>query len=155
MTHYYRQSVFQDCRDLAPHMREQDANEVMASNGLSPLRALQRGYNASSPECFTIIHEDGSIVGMFGLAVNEIFASPWLLGSDKLPETKKVILPVSAKWVEEMNTRHPLLLNYVHADNTVSMKWLKSLGFQFINLVKEYGVGREPFYQFVRIKENV
>jgi hypothetical protein len=32
---------------------------------------------------------------------------------------------------------------------------LKSLGFQFINLIKEYGVGKEPFYQFVRIKENV
>ena len=89
------------------------------------------------------------------LAANDIFGSPWLLGSDKLPETKKVMLPVSARWVEEMNTSHPLLLNYVHAENTVSIKWLKSLGFQFINLVKEYGVGKEPFYQFVRIKENV
>ena len=154
MTHYYRPSVFQDCRELAPFLREQDANEVMASNGLSPLRALQASFEGSY-ECNTIIHEDGSVVGMFGLGDNGIFGCPWLLGSDKLPETKKVMLPVSAKWVEEMNARHPLLLNYVHAENKVSMKWLKSLGFQFINLVKEYGVGKEPFYQFVRIKENV
>jgi len=155
MTHYYRPAEWQDCRELYPYMREQDAKEVMASNGLDPLRALQESFKLSYGECHTIIHEDGSIVGMFGLAVNDIFASPWLLGSDKLPETKKVMLPVSARWVEEMNTSHPLLLNYVHVENTVSIKWLKSLGFQFINLVKEYGVGREPFYQFVRIKENV
>ena len=92
---------------------------------------------------------------MFGLAGNYVFGSPWLVGSDKLLETKRVMLPVSAKWVEEMNDLHPLMLNYVHAENKVSMKWLKSLGFQFINLVKEYGVGKQPFYQFVRIKENV
>jgi hypothetical protein len=155
MTHYYRPANWGDCRELAPFLRKQDEKEVMASDGLSPLRALQESFKASYGECHTIIHEDGSIVGMFGLAVNGMFASPWLLGSDKLPETKKVMLPVSAKWVEEMNTSHPLLLNFVHAENTVSIKWLKSLGFQFINLVKEYGVGREPFYQFVRIKENV
>ena len=155
MTHYYRKAEWNDCRELYPFMREQDAKEVMASSGLSPLRALQASFNASAPECHTIIHEDGSIVGMFGLSVNHVFASPWLLGSDKLPETKKVMLPVSAEWVERMNTKHPLMLNFVHAENTVSMRWLKSLGFQFINLVKEYGVGKEPFYQFVRIKENV
>jgi hypothetical protein len=32
MTHYYRKATFQDCRELAPAMREQDAKEVMASN---------------------------------------------------------------------------------------------------------------------------
>ena len=154
MTHTYRPATFEDCRDLAPRMRSQDAKEVMASNGKEPYEALSESFRVSS-ECYTIIHEDGEIVGMFGVADCEIFASPWLLGSDKLPETKRVMLPVSAKWVEEMNIKHPLLLNYVHADNTVSMRWLKSLGFQFINLIKEYGVGKEPFYQFVRIKENV
>lgn len=155
MTHYYRPATFQDCRELAPSLREQDAKEVMASDGLTPLRALQHSYNSSAPECFSIIHEDGDIVGMFGLSNSGHFASPWLLGSHKLPETKKVMLPVSAKWVEEKNDQYPLLLNYVHAENTVSMRWLKALGFKFIKLDKEYGVGKQPFYQFVRIKENV
>ena len=154
MTHHYRPSEWQDCRELAPYLREQDKKEILASNGLEPLRALQQAFKVSS-ECNTIIHEDGSNVGMFGLAGNDVFGSPWLVGSDKLLETKRVMLPVSAKWVEEMNDLHPLMLNYVHAENKVSMKWLKSLGFQFINLVKEYGVGKQPFYQFVRIKENV
>jgi hypothetical protein len=135
-------------------MRSQDAREVMASHGKEPLEALLESFRVSS-ECFTIIHEDGEIVGMYGIADCNIFASPWLLGTDKLPETKRVMLPVSAKWVEEKNNQYPLLLNYVHVDNTVSMRWLKTLGFKFIKLDKEHGVGREPFYQFVRIKKNV
>ena len=154
MTHTYRPATFEDCHDLAPRMRSQDAKEVMASNGAKPYEALSESFRVSS-ECYTIIHEDGEIVGMFGVADAKIFGSPWLLGSDKLPETKRVMLPVSAKWVEEKNDQYPLLLNYVHADNTVSIRWLKSLGFEFIKLDKEYGVGKEPFYQFVRVKKNV
>ena len=154
MAHTYRPSTFPDCRDLAPRMRSQDAKEVMASSGFKPYQALTESFRVSS-ECYTIIHEDGEIVGMFGVADCGHFGSPWLLGSDKLPETKRVMLPVSAKWVEEKNNQYPLLLNYVHADNTVSMKWLKALGFKFIKLDTEHGVGKEPFYQFVRIKENV
>ena len=154
MTHHYRRSVFQDCRDMAPFMREQDAKEVMASNGLNPLRSLQACFKASR-ECNTIIHEDGYIVGMFGVADCGHFGSPWLLGTDKLIDTRSEFIPQAIKWVEKINNDYPLLLNYVHADNTVSKRWLKSLGFQFIKLIKEHGEGQEPFYQFVRIKENV
>jgi hypothetical protein len=136
---------------MASNMRSQDAAEVMASSGATPHEALTLSYEVSS-ECFTIIHEDGSIVGMFGVADAGHFGSPWLLGTDKLTETKRVMLPVAAKWVEDKLDQYPLLLNYVHADNTVSRRWLKSLGFKFIKLIDEYGVGKEPFYQFVRIR---
>jgi len=154
MTHHYRPANWGDCREMASFMREQDANEVMASNGLNPLRSLQASFKASR-ECHSVIHEDGSIVGMFGVADCKAFGSPWLLGTDKLIDTKKEFIPQAIEWVKKINNDYPLLLNYVHADNTVSKRWLKSLGFQFIDLIEEYGVGKEPFYQFVRIKENV
>jgi hypothetical protein len=154
MTHHYRPARFEDCRDMADRMREQDAKEVMASNGLDPLRSLQVSFN-SSAECHTIIHEDGSIVGMFGVADCKAFGSPWLLGTDKLIDTRAEFIPQAKQWVEKINNDYPLLLNYVHAENTVSKRWLKSLGFKFIDLIKEHGVGRQPFYQFVRIKDNV
>lgn len=154
MTHHYRPARFEDCRDMAERMREQDAKEVMASNGLDPLRSLQASFNASA-ECHTIIHEDGSIVGMFGVANCEVFGSPWLLGTDKLIDTRAEFIPQAKQWVEKINNDYPLLLNFVHAENTVSKRWLKSLGFEFIKLISDYGVGREPFYQFVRIKKNV
>ena len=135
-------------------MRQQDAKEVMASNGLNPLRALQESFKVSQINN-SIIHEDGSVVGMFGLGVNTAFASPWLLGTDKLIETRKEFIPQARQWVEEANYHYPLLLNFVHADNSVSKRWLKSLGFEFIKLEKEYGIGKEPFYQFVRMRNHV
>lgn len=152
-THRYRPAEWHDCRLMYKDMREQDAKEVLASSGLEPLRALQESFRVSK-ECYTIVHEDGSIVGMFGVSnVGGHFGCPWLLGTDKLVETRRVMLPVAAKWVEEKVNEHAVLLNYVHADNKVSIKWLKSLGFKFTKLIEQYGVGKEPFYQFVRIKD--
>ena len=152
--HHYRPSVFTDCHEVAPEMRSQDVTEISYSNGLDPLTALIEA-NRVSQVCNSVIHEDGSVVAMFGVSDNGIFASPWLLGTDKLLDTRREFVPQAKKWVEEMSSIYPILLNYVHVDNTVSERWLKSLGFEFIKLEKEYGVGKQPFYQFVRIKKNV
>lgn len=154
MGHHYRPARFEDCRAMAPHMRSQDANEVMASHGFKPYDALKESYRASQ-EHNSIIHEDGSVVAMFGVSDYGSYAVPWMLGTDKLLETKRTMIPVAKQWVDEILERYPLLFNYVHADNTVSKRWLKSLGFEFIKLEEEYGVGKEPFIQFVRIKKCV
>jgi hypothetical protein len=147
---YYRTSVEEDCYILAPHMREQDKKEVKASNGLEPLESLILSLKYSE-ECNTAIHDDGSVIGMFGVADCGEFGGPWLLGSDRLLEIKKDFIMYSKEWVVETNKRYPILMNYVHADNTVAKRWLKSLGFVFLKRVEEYGVGKEPFYEFVRI----
>ena len=152
--HHYRPARFEDCREVAPNMRSQDAIEVMYSGGRNPLRTLQEAYRVSQ-ECNSVIHEDGSVVAMFGVADFGSFATPWLLGTDKLIDTRKEFIPQAKEWVEQTNDKYPLLFNFVHVDNTVSKRWLKSLGFEFIKLDKEYGVGKQPFYQFVRIKKNV
>lgn len=154
MNLHYRPARFEDCREIAPLMRSQDAKEVFYSNGLNPLRALQESYRVSQI-CNTVIHKDGSAVGMFGLSINDVFASPWLLGTDKLTEVPKQFIPQAQEWVEDMNDKYPLLINFVHAENTVSKRWLKSLGFEFIKLDKEYGAGKQPFYQFVRMNKHV
>ena len=154
MTHHYRPARFEDCRELAPNMRSQDVKEIGYSHGLNPLRSLQEGYRLSQV-CNSVIHEDGSVVGMFGVADQGVVASPWLLGADKLIDTRKEFIPQAIEWVEEMSSIYPILTNFVHVDNTVSLAWLKSLGFEFIKLDKEYGVGKKPFYQFVRINKCV
>jgi len=150
----YRTSRVEDCAVVAPLMRSQDVTEVMYSNGLDPLEALTASFEASQV-CNTIVHGDGSLVGMFGVADNGVFGCPWLLGTDRLPEISRQFIPRAREWVLEMNDTYPLLLNYVHSKNTVSKRWLKSLGFEFIKLEKEFGVGKQPFYQFVRIQKNV
>ena len=113
--HHYRPSEFLDCREVAPEMRSQDVTEISYSNGLAPLEALQGAYNVSQV-CNSVIHEDGSVVAMFGVSDNGIFASPWLLGTDKLLDTRKEFIPQAKEWVEEMSSIYPILLNYVHVD---------------------------------------
>jgi len=146
---HYRPSVREDCELLAPFLREQDKHEIAASHGLEPLAALQLSFMVCE-ECNSIIHDD-SVIGMFGVSDGGEYGVPWLLGSDRLLEIKKEFIPQADAWVKEVNQRYPLLLNYVHAGNTVSKRWLKSLGFVFLKRIEEYGVGKEPFYEFVRI----
>ena len=55
------------------------------------------------------------------------------------------------KWVDSLLKTYEVLYNYVYAENTSAIKWLKALGFTFINLHPEYGHLNKPFYEFVRI----
>ena len=68
---------------------------------------------------------------------------------------KKELLTRPIKWLEEKNKEYPLLVNYVDARNKVAIRWLRFLGFTFIRKIEKYGVGRKPFYEFVRISSHV
>ena len=46
-----------------------------------------------------------------------------------------------------------MIWNYVDARNVVHIKWLKWLGFTIINKHNQFGIGRIPFYEFVKIRE--
>jgi len=145
----YRSSTKEDCFILAPLMREQDKVEVMFSHGVEPLEALLACLE--SHECNTIVHQ-GQPVGMFGIhPVDDLTASPWMLGTDKIPEIARDVMKVSSQWVKDKNKEYPILVNYVHEDNEVSKVWLRKLGFTFIQLIDDYGVGKQPFYEFTRI----
>ena len=90
---------------------------------------------------------------MFGVhPIDDLTASPWMLGTDKIPEIARDVMKVSSRWVKEKNKEYPILVNYVHKDNEVSKAWLRRLGFTFIQLIDDYGVGEQPFYEFTRIR---
>jgi len=150
---HYRDSIQEDVSVLAAKMREADVLEIKASNGVTPLEALQRGFDISNAQ--SIIH-NGELIGMFGCArVDDLIGSPWMLGSDKIPQIKKDLLTQSVEWVKEVNHQYPLLVNYVDARNKVSIRWLNHIGFSFVQLIPTFGVGGVPFYEFVRINQNV
>tara|TARA_B100000795_G_C22698922_1_gene398789 strand:- start:71 stop:529 length:459 start_codon:yes stop_codon:yes gene_type:complete len=150
---HYREATRQDVEELSEKMRKADAEEVMASSGLTPIQALTKGFELSKG--LSIIHKD-ELIGMFGVAeVGEDIGSPWMLGSDKIPEIKKDLLTQALDWVIRTNKEYPLLVNYVDVRNKVAIRWLKFLGFSFVRKIPYYGVGRVPFYEFVRIDSNV
>jgi len=151
---HYRKTRFKDIKKLAPRLRLQDQHEIMASHGLHPYEALVLCYE-SSEECNTIIDESGEIIGIFGFnIVSDLLASPWLLGSDEIKTIGRDVIKVSNEWVRDLNLKYPVLYNYVDEHNEVAIRWLRSLGFTFVRLIPDHGVGKKPFYEFVRINES-
>lgn len=149
---YYRPSFREDAAVLAPKMRKQDALEVWHSHGLSPLEALRFSFDESI-ESNSIIDDDGQVIGMFGVSeVAPIVGVPWLLASDRLKAVQREFLPESEKWVQRINERYDLLYNYVYAGNTVSIRWLKWLGFSFVREIPDHGVHPTTFIEFARHK---
>ena len=151
---HYRPSEFEDCAILAPKMRQKDAQEVWHSCGESPLGALETSFNLSAVgEVNTIIADDGEVIGMFGVVSHPNgVGTPWLLASDRLPEVAREFVPQSKKWVENMLEKHDVLYNYVFAENTISIRWLKWLGFSFIKKEENFGANPAPFYEFAKAK---
>jgi len=146
---YFRKARFKDCHILAKKMRKADVIEIDLLAGFTPKQALLQSFQASPLDRHTIIL-NGEVIGMFGVASgNGQVATPWLLASDKITTIPLSFLRQSKKYVDQL--KYPLLLNYVHAENTLSIAWLKHLGFSFLRQVTGQK-GRGLFYEFVRIK---
>ena len=150
---YYRLAKYGDCKVLAPNLRQADKDEVWASHGLGPLEALQFSFLLSE-EANTIISDNEDIIGMFGVTKHGDIGIPWLLMSDDIyqPSHVRQFVPTSKKWVNQVQERYKILVNYVAQDNDKAIKWLRLLGFTFISLEENYGVNPKPFYEFVRIR---
>lgn len=145
-----RKSRFKDCYILAKTMREADKREVYLLAGMSPKQALIESFNSSPLERYTVVL-NGEVICMFGVGVsnNARWATPWLLGSEKIKTIPVTFIRESKRYLKKW--QHPLLLNYVHAENTLSIAWLKALGFTFLREVTGLH-GKGLFYEFVRIK---
>ena len=77
-----------------------------------------------------------------------------MVGTDELFSQKRHRLHLIRKgraWVNSLLTTNDILYNHVYAENVSAIKWLKALGFTFINFHPEYGHLNKPFYEFVRI----
>lgn len=146
-------SKLKDCMTLAPKMRHVDVKEIRASSGLPPYDALAFSINLEGIN--ETIWVNDKIVAMCGIADKGTIGIPWMLGTDTLKKNAKSLLPISKKWVEKHGAKFDLMFNYVSAENLSSIRWLKYLGFTLIRYIPEHGVGRKPFYEFVRIKEDV
>lgn len=154
MIPYYRPATLDDVYDLAPKLREADVQEVKDAAGVDPLTALLVSFNHAA-EANSIIAPDGEVIGMFGVnpTPDPLLATAWMLCSDRLPEVRKEFIPQSLEWVERVNKEYPILFNYVAKDNRAAVRWLRYLGFTFIQHIEHFGVGQKPFYEFVRTED--
>jgi len=144
-----RFSIPSDVERLAPRLRDADVQEALASGVSSPLEALQLSYRWSKV-CLTVVSEDDEPEMMMGVCATSdpMIGGIWLLSSDIITEKPLTFTKQAKRWLQFFYGLYPVLTNAVDARNEVHIKWLKMMGFHFINEVRPYGL---PFYVFVGV----
>jgi len=139
---------------MAPRMRIADCVEVWASDRLLPLQALRTslrrtpkawaGLVDGRPEC---------IFGVSPLAVLGECGVPWMLGSEDLPDYAVPFLRRNRAYIASIIQDYRELSNYVDARNSMSIRWLKWLGFAIMP-TETYGPFGLPFHKFVMTRDD-
>ena len=151
-----RLATINDCNKLGPRLRDADKYELKVSCGKGPVTALTLSLKASDA-AYVAVDEVGQPILMFGV-VNSPQANcgvPWMLGSKGIYKHTGQLQKECRQWLEVVHSDYDLLFNYVHAENPKAIRWLQWMGFTMIQLIPDFGVGKEPFYEFVKVKSHV
>ncbi len=146
----YRPPEPSDITHIAARMRRQDVAEL-AALGLEPAAALERSVRASVL-CWTatVDGEPALITGAAPLAtlLGDIGA-PWLLGTDLVTQQQRAFMRLAPVYIDAMLSTFSHLLNFVHAENTASVRWLKRMQFQ-LHPAQPFGPKGAHFHPFER-----
>lgn len=133
---------------LAPHMRPEDAAEVQASGGYTPLEALVASIECSAVAYAAFANEE--LLGLCGFmpVADGSQAVVWALTSTAVERHRKSFWRLSRFMVAALASAYPVLTNFVDARHTASLRWLTRLGFTVLPAAP-YGVHGLPFHQVV------
>lgn len=119
-----------DALYIGAHMRDADKAEMHAL-GLAPYSVAIRAFNASfETKCGSL---NGVPVCMYGVGLPSLFgklARPWLMATDDIEKCRTTFLRRSRAQVADWLDRYEVLENMIDARNTLSIAWLKWLGFK-------------------------
>lgn len=148
-----RMATREDALYLAPRLRDADKRELQAGGCPSPEFALLEGLRPGFAAWVALMPDDTPFaMGGFGSPPGaEDVAIVWLLSTPDIHKVRIPFLRTSRRWVEAAQDEFRVLTNIVDARNTLHVKWLRWLGFTFINR-KPLGANGEEFLEFVRIK---
>tara|TARA_R100001443_G_scaffold30924_1_gene44881 strand:+ start:682 stop:1134 length:453 start_codon:yes stop_codon:yes gene_type:complete len=147
---YLRKANLKDFKYVVGNMRVMDKIEAKYQTGLDPEEALSYTFLGSQVN-MAIADDNDQPIGLCGV-IND--GCIWCVATDDLYSNKKYRIQLIRQgriWVDNLLESYKILYNYVYAENTSAIKWLKALGFTFVNYHKEYGKEQKPFYEFLRI----
>lgn len=137
-----------DAARLFANLRASDLAECRAYGHPGIAASIESSVNRSVL-CWTGL-VDGELAAIIGVApVNMLtgVGSPWMLGTPVLDRHQRVLVRMTPEYISRMLKAFPHLVNYVHAKNTTSVRWLRRLGFTLHEAVP-YGPLGEPFHPF-------
>lgn len=138
-----------DIAELVANLRPLDRQELEASNAGDLHDAVRRAL-AVSPHRWAM-EVDGALALLGGVAPVSLLGgigSPWLLGTTVLERRGGVLTRVCLGYRDLALGLYPVLVNYVDARNTTSIRWLRRLGFSIADEPVPYGPKGQPFYRF-------
>ena len=156
MNKYLRPTTVDDVTFLAPNLRQADRNECLAATGREPLGVILDGLRLADTT-MTMVAPTGIPVGIVGVGKSVIKDAGviWLCATDDIEKYQMTFLRNSKKVLSLLQHDYLALHNCVDARNELHIKWLKWMGFTFINKHESWGVGQKPFLEFIRIKQHV
>lgn len=137
-----------DAARLFAHLRASDLAECQAY-GREDIAAGIEASVRRSILCWTGL-VDGELAAIIGVAPVDMLSgigSPWMLGTPVLDRHSRILVRRTPEYISRMLKAFPHLVNFVHAKNTTSVRWLRRLGFTLHEAVP-YGPLGEPFHPF-------
>ena len=137
-----------DAAELIAHLRASDLAECLAY-GRDDVAAGIEASVRRSVLCWTGL-VDGELAAIIGVApVNMLtgMGSPWMLGTPVLDRHHRILVRKTPEYISRMLKAFPHLVNFVHAKNTTSVRWLRRLGFT-LHAAQPFGPLGEPFHPF-------
>ena len=147
---YLRKATLKDFKYVVSNMRIMEKIEAKYQTGLDPEEALSYTFLGSEIN-MAIADDNDQPIGLCGVIKDGCI---WCVATDDLYSNKKYRIQLIRQgriWVDNLLESYKMLYNYVYAENSSAIKWLKALGFTFVNYHKEFGKEQKPFYEFLRI----
>ena len=123
-----RKATKQDAERVAGNLRKADALELDAACGRSPQAVLLEALNG---DCW-VACIDRIPAALFGRdRVSPDTSIIWMVGTDSIAKRAKDLLKLSRMIFKEWHKDSKVLMNRVHADNALHIRYLKHLGCTF------------------------
>lgn len=144
-----RETALRDVADLAINLRAADAREIRAYGHQQEVMPALIDSALRSTLCWTatIDGEVAAILGCTPLSLLSGQGSPWMMGTPVLDRHSRILVRHTPGYIARMLAVFPHLVNYVHAENATSIRWLRRLGFTVYPPVP-YGAPGEIFHPF-------
>jgi len=132
--------------EVARNMRKEDADEIMASGGYTPIEGLRAGF-WNSDFCSTGFLF-GDMVAIFGvLRRGSALAGvsiPWLLTTYNVEKYPVAFFKACRMVIKELLNNYPVMVNMIDARHERAINWAHHLGAEIGEPVP-FGTARLPF----------
>lgn len=143
-----RQTRPDDADALFENLRPADRAECLAYGDEDILPGIRDSVRRSML-CWSgfVDGELAAILGVVPLNFIGGVGSPWMLGTTVLDRHARVLVRETPDYIARMLRAFPHLVNFVHAENTTSVRWLRRLGFT-LHEPAPYGRAGALFHRF-------